>query len=288
MLANKKTAYVIDSSANLIPDQNWSDVYLLPLNIVSQNGTEIHDYKDLIDLDSQAVTKKIIEGVNLKTSQPAIGKMITLLEELLTKYEQVFVFTISSGISSTYSSWINAINSSEFKNVYVIDSQTIGYGIVHLLQNTKKLVESNLNSEVVYELAKKQSENIWGMLIVNNIDQLEKGGRIASWKAKIVKTLKLAIVISFKKTLDLHSKELNLASAIKKSVSNIKKQLGLTRANLSKAVVMSSFVDEKKTLELKEIVSKEFNGVEVEIEPFPPAILVHVGIDALGIYAIKK
>jgi fatty acid-binding protein DegV len=98
-----KLALVLDSSSG-IKNGEFEHVYVVPLIINEDVGGKITPYKDNVDIDSNSLSKKLIEGANIKTSQSSIGENMQLLEDLTSKYEKVVVVPIPSTISGNLQS----------------------------------------------------------------------------------------------------------------------------------------------------------------------------------------
>ena len=87
--------------------------------------------------------------------------------DILKNYDAIIHFSLSSEMSSAYN---NAVASSKkFKNVYVIDSRSLSTGIALLAIYAKKLADSGLSADKIYENQRPQFRGVGG------VDGLEQG-----------------------------------------------------------------------------------------------------------------
>jgi fatty acid-binding protein DegV len=96
-----KAAILIDSSFG-IRENTYSDVYIVPMEIIETNNGKVTSYLDQIEISNDQICEKIANGINIKTSQPVLGNVIKKIQELSSKYKQIYAFTIPSTISGTY------------------------------------------------------------------------------------------------------------------------------------------------------------------------------------------
>lgn len=100
-MSNVKTCIIVDSSS-LTEDNELKDIYMVPLSIIQTDNGQETVYKDVRELSSHDVVKKLYENKNLKTSQTTYGEMSELLEELVKKYQRIYVLPLSAGLSGCY------------------------------------------------------------------------------------------------------------------------------------------------------------------------------------------
>ena len=67
--------------------------------------------------------KTLEEAKNLETSLPSPNEVESLFDELSRKYEKVYVLSVSSLLSGTYSLFSTIANN--YENVVVFDSKSI-------------------------------------------------------------------------------------------------------------------------------------------------------------------
>ena len=97
---------------------------------------------------------------------------------LLKDYDAVIHFSLSSELSATYSNAARA--SKEFKNVFVIDTQTLSTGIALLALYASKLASQGLSAKEVYEKTLERVPFVQASFELKRLDYLHKGGRCSS------------------------------------------------------------------------------------------------------------
>src|SRR3954466_4725632 len=100
---DKKVAWITDTAALLDPTFiEKNNIYVLPLNIVFEDGA----FKETIDMTHDEFYDKLRTAkIHPKTSQPPIGEMVQLYEDLKAKgYDCAVAVHTSSELSGTYNS----------------------------------------------------------------------------------------------------------------------------------------------------------------------------------------
>lgn len=281
-MKTKKTCIIVDSSA-CIRQKEIRDVYMVPLSIIETSDNNEKVYKELIDIDSKMVIKKIIQGKDLKTSQSSLGEMIEILEELTQTYDRIFVLSISSGISGSYNTWNMAREEFKDKEIIVLDGKDLGYGNQVIVETILEMIAENKTTEEIVEYVEQRKSKRLATLIVTDISQLKKGGRISTTKAWIVDKLKLNIIITFDGALDFFDKAKSIDKAIEKSLEKINQEINYKKNGIKQAFFYSTFVDDAKTKEIQAMVDSKL-GFRTYLRPIPSTIAVHIGANAFTIY----
>jgi fatty acid-binding protein DegV len=119
----KKNAILLDSSFG-IKENQYPDVYVVPMEIIETTGSKTISYLDQTDIFNDQICEKIANGVDIKTSQPILGNVIKMIERLLNEYENIYAFTIPSTISGTYNTW--KVLEDDYKTLKVYDQTMVG------------------------------------------------------------------------------------------------------------------------------------------------------------------
>lgn len=150
------------------------DIHTVPFSIL---------LGDRLKLDGEIEPQEIFDFVTNtdilpKTSAVNEEQYIDHFSSLLSSYDAVIHFTLSSEMSSAYS---NArIASEQFKDVYVIDSRSLSTGIALQAIYAKKLVDEGLS---IYEILKRLASKIpftQASFVLKKLNYLYKGGRCSS------------------------------------------------------------------------------------------------------------
>src|SRR5690625_2514416 len=152
-----KIALVTDSTAYL-PDNLLKkyNVSVVPLNVAFENES----FREGIDITTKQFYEKVKLEVSLPTtSQPSIGEMVSLYEELSVDYDAVISIHLSKQLSSTYK--ISKVASKMVENIviYLVESaiNTLPQGF--LVIEVEKMINQNyLHEDIDYRLNQLSSK----------------------------------------------------------------------------------------------------------------------------------
>ena len=190
----EKVKIIIDSSSDLTFDEiEKYNVDVIPLTI-NIDGVE-YNYRTISN-DEYIVKMRTAESYS--TSQPAIGKFIEAYEKWTNEGYQVIVLTLSSALSGTYNTAVTA--SSEFENVYVVDTKTTTRGMVFLLKECLRQLEENVDVSTIAANLREKAKNILTYVTIDKLDNLVKGGRLSKSQALIGGLLNIKVLTQLKET----------------------------------------------------------------------------------------
>lgn len=144
-------AVVTDSTAYLSPEERKKyNIFMIPLSVTLEDGV----YEEEIEIQAQEFYDKVRNSkVFPKTSQPPIGKFVELFETLAKDYDEVICIHLSSGISGTFQSALQAGSMVEGIVVHGFDSEIScapqGY---YAIQAAKMAQEGKSSSEILEKL----------------------------------------------------------------------------------------------------------------------------------------
>jgi DegV family protein with EDD domain len=286
----KRVAIITDSSSGIINGQ-YPDVYVLPLIITETTNNTTTTYRDGIDLDAKKLADLISRGADLKTSQANVSEMMQLAEKLSNEYDQVFVIPIPPTLSSNYNSWNVIVD--DFPKMKIFKQFMVG----RLLEWTiSDLVEKNkeglLTTEYVTTYLDDVNKLRGGVLIVSDMTQLKKGGRVRGVKSLVIKLLRLSILISFDYDgLSFANVARKPEEIVKKIKEIFNKKIDLKSREIKRALVFKNDgvnLDKDKS-EIEGLIQAQFSGIKFEIAPLPSVILAHTGIDYIAFgFDLKK
>lgn len=151
-------------------------IEMLPMTI--QFGMET--YQDGITLSGRAFFEKLIESDELpKTSQINVYQFEKRFSEMTADGSDVVAITLSSKLSGTYSSAMQAAKRFEGK-VWVVDSLNACIGERLLVQRALRLAEAGLSAEECACQLEKDKSRVKVMALLDTLEYLLKGGRISA------------------------------------------------------------------------------------------------------------
>ncbi|MBR1455282.1 MAG: DegV family protein [Lachnospiraceae bacterium] len=124
-----------------------------------------------------------IKTCTVKTSQPDPEQYKELWNKLISQGYDILHVELDSGISGAVNSALIAKSLVEETNkdakIFVVDSLTATCGFGLLLEKLYEYKNEGRSIEETYEYAEKLKHNINVIFLVENLDQLIKGGRIS-------------------------------------------------------------------------------------------------------------
>lgn len=140
-----------------------------------------------------------IKNATVKTSQPDPEQYCELWRKLIDQGYDILHIELSSGISGAVNSARIAKSMIDEENtnakIYVVDSLTAcgGYGL--LLDKLYEYKKNHNEIDDVYKYAEDIKKKIKVVFLVENLDQLIKGGRISKVKGSIGKLLNIVPIL---------------------------------------------------------------------------------------------
>lgn len=175
----------------------------LPKELIEKHSISVVpfkiDWQEMKDIEGniyQKMRKTEKRGIKsfVKTSQPSIQDFLSLFKERLKEFEELLCLTISSKLSGTFNSAIQAKNflpQEMQEKVFVIDSLNASAGEGLLVLRTIDLIKKEKKLERIVEAFKEDILKIHLIGIFEDPKWLEAGGRIphllAVWIKKMQK-----------------------------------------------------------------------------------------------------
>ena len=125
------------------------------------NGTEYRD--DLYQcMTAEEFYQAMVDGVNVTTSQPNMQEFLDYFEPILQDGKDILHISLSSGLSGTHQSAVNAANVARERyperKIYVVDSLAAASGIGLFMDKLCDLRDAGMGIEDLYNWAE---ENKW-------------------------------------------------------------------------------------------------------------------------------
>ena len=278
---SKKIGFIVDSTS-CIKQNQYDDVYVVPLCININNGKTNKIYRDTdknFTLDFNKIIKQK-DKIKVTTAQTPITDMIEACEIMSKKYDEIYVLPINRCLSSCIDTW--KIIEKNYPKINVIQYKDFCIGlnwdiplIKHNFETTR--IDKNLLNDFFEE---KTKNNRLGFAIVNDISWLMKGGRLGLFKGSITKILGLKPMIFFNYDLFIyHAIVRNYKNFFDKISKYLEKNFPQKKIN--KILVLHNNNDLEIT---KKMIQNRWPNVIFEAIEIPIIFLVHTGPNIIGIY----
>ena len=285
-----KTAIIVDS-VGYLPEKLWEhpDIFKIDLSVNFSDGSVMIDSSNEIEI--KAFYERLIQEKQLPTtSQPTVGAYYELMDQIVSKgYEAVFCVHLSSAISGTFQSALMVTN--EYKDkikVFCLDSRGASVTMEGQVRAILRLLEEGLDEQTIFDQVKWLAEQSRIYLMVEDLNNLVKGGRLSPTSALLGSVLQIRPLLYF----DSEGK-IVLFEKIRTNKKVFKRWSELVKASLEKypqgveiAFANAECYDEIKAVEA--YVLSENPGVDSHILPLGPVVGTHVGKGAKGMAIIPK
>ena len=182
-----KIAITADSVIDLTPQLiNEYDIKIIPLNILLGDV----DYKDNQVTSSQIFDFVAKTGKLPKTSASSETDYEDAFKQILTEYDKIINFSLSSEMSVTH---LNAVKASKNfgDNVEVIDSRSLSTGVGLQTIYARELTKTETDIKVIADKVRQRSNSVQASFVIEELDYLHKGGRCSSVALLAGKLLKI-------------------------------------------------------------------------------------------------
>ena len=284
-----KICIVVDDNAGYTPEEALKEgIYLVRMPIII-DGEEYYENRNI---DYDTFYNKLENDANISTSQPSIGEILELWNELLKDYDQIVHMPMSSGLSATCET-AKGLAKDYGGKVFVVDNHRISVTLKSAVNDAKKLIEQGKNGQEIKEYLEKTAYESKIFIMVNTLKYLKKGGRITPAAALVGEALHLKPVLTitggkldaFKKCIGVKKSKKAMIEAIKKERETTFKDVPNDELDLAFAYTK----DYDLAVEFALQVKKEFGfDTHQAIDPLSLSVATHTGPGVIGIGLTKK
>lgn len=184
---------LVDSASDItIEEAKALGIEMIPMTIMF--GDEV--YSDGIDISKRQFFEKLIESDELpKTSQINMFQFEERFKEMTADGSEVVAVTISSKLSGTYASAVQAAENFDGK-VFVVDSLNACIGERILTEYAIRLMKEGIAAKEMAARLEEGRHRIKLMALLGTLEYLQKGGRISAAVAVSGELLHIKPVIS--------------------------------------------------------------------------------------------
>lgn len=283
----KKVAIVTDSNAGIRQEEAKElGIFVLPMPFTIDDQTYYED----INLTQEEFFEKQISGAEIFTSQPVVGNVKELWDQILKDYDEIVHIPMSSGLSGSCQTAM--MLAQEYDNrVFVVDSQRISVTQKYDVIDAKRLADQGKSGQEICDILTENKLNASIYITVNTLDYLKKGGRITPAAALLGGMLKIKPILQIQgEKLDSFAKTRTMARGtkiMKEAITkDIKERFGDDYHNVHICVAYT--YDEAPALELKKELEELYPGENIICDPLSLSVSCHIGPHSLAIAICKK
>lgn len=281
----KKIAIVTDSNSGITPDEASSlGVYVVPMPFLV-NG---ESYFENVNLTQEKFYELLKTGDSVSTSQPSIGDVSELWQELLKTHDEVVYIPMSSGLSQSCANLKIAAKDFNGK-VFVVDNHRISVTQKESVFDALKLRERGKDGKQIHDYLVETASQASIYIAVDTMKYLKKGGRVTPAAAMIGTILKLNPVLQIQgEKLDKYALSRGMHKARETMKAAIKKDIETTYAQYAQNGELYLYVahtaNDENAKQFAQEVQELFPNIPFRFcEPLALSISCHTGPGALGV-----
>jgi DegV family protein with EDD domain len=280
------TAVVADTTSYLPPELlRQHDVHLVSLYVGIEGE---HERESDID-DLQGFYERLRSSdQQVTTSQPSVGDFISVYEPLLAEGREIVSIHISSGISGTYESAMQArerltADGKGGERIVVCDSRTGAGGMGLMVLAAANAAEKGANPAEANERAEALREELKIWFAVDTLDYLRRGGRIGAARHWIGTTLKIKPILTLEDEITPIERVRTRSRALERLVDYARQR----HEAGADAWVVQHVQDPESAARLVEACKPIFGKDPVFTSEIGPVLGAHVGPGLLGVGGVS-
>lgn len=274
-----KTVIVTDSTAYIPKDvREELNIHMIPLSVVIGGET----YEEELDITAGQFYEELKRQDRLPTSsQPSSGQFVALYEKLAKDYDVIISIHLSSGISGTYQGAVTAGTMVEGVKVYAYDSEISCMAQGFYAIDAAKMAAEGKSPEEIISRIDELKASLRAYFMVDDLSNLQRGGRLTSAQAIIGSLLKVKPLLHFVDKVIVPFEKIRTR---KKAMNRISELIG---EDASKGTALKASIihanREEDAKEWKAELEQLYPNVDFSISYFGPVIATHLGEGAMGL-----
>lgn len=276
-----KLAVVTDSTAFLSEDVLKNpNLFVIPIPVILDGKL----YNEGIDIEADQYYDLLKNSQEFPTtSQPALGEALMLYEEIGKKgYDTIISIHLSSGISGFVANLYSIKDSVSGVNIIPYDSKITSMPMGNMVETILKMNAKGCTLEEMLDQLDQIRENTNAYMIVEDLNNLVRGGRLTNGAALVAGLLKIKPVLTFDDGKIMLFEKIRSS---KKAFARAEDVIGQRMREINQPVKL--YVIHANNLavaqEEKQKLQEKYPNATVEIGHFGPVIGTHLGEKAIGL-----
>lgn len=275
----KKVAIVTDSSTYL-PQDLAEDLglHVVPLTLHWDDKS----YRDGVDIQAEEFYERLSTSNSIPTtSQTPVNVFEQLFEKLLDQDFAVFAMLISSGISGTVESAMQAQKNFPGAHLEVMDSKLVSMALGFLVLRVARAAKDGASLEECVALANETTPKIGVYFTVDTLKYLAKGGRINTASRL------LGAALDIKPIMEIREGKIELVESVRSRRKSMQRMLEMVDRDIAgrEPVRISTFhaaAEEDCDRLMQEAIAR-FYPIETITTYVSPVVGSHTGPGTLSI-----
>lgn len=283
----EKFDLLVDSCCDLPYEYLESNKVQLVSMVINLNHKEYLD--DLgKTFDYQWFMEQLKQEAMPSTSQINIGTYTNVFNQYIDNETPLLYLAFSSELSGSQRNAFSALRlleeDNEQVNVKIIDSKAASLGEGLLITEVINQRNAGKSLEEVLEWLEANINKVHSWVTVNDLNHLERGGRISKASAAIGSLVKIKPIINVSSEGKLVS--VGKTRGRKKSLEKIVSETKRTILNSEEQTLLVAYAGDLEAGEqVKKIIEETISVKEVKLLPMGPTIASHTGYGAIAIFS---
>lgn len=294
----KKVALVVDNSGSLTKEEmeKIHITKMIPISFIV-NGEEYYENQNM----SYEEFYKFLadKKTDVSTSQPSIEMIKEEWRGILKDYDEIVYIILSSGLSESCNTAINASHTDEFEGkVFVVNNQRVAYTNKMAMFEARYMIDNGKSGKEIKEYLEKTRSECGIYIAVDTLKYLKKGGRVTPAAAAIGTLLNIKPILQIHGgKLDAYAKVMSMKQARAKMISATRKEI-LERfpeeAKEGKVYIgmahSNANLNAQELKDIREEVARAFPEYPFfTFDPLPLFIVCHTGPNAMAVgYCVDR
>ncbi|NLM25290.1 MAG: DegV family protein [Firmicutes bacterium] len=272
---------IVTDSASDLPEHLLEkyDITMIPLTVMF-NGIE---YKDRVDLTMDEFYDKLVNGSDLPTtSQVNPEQYLEVFNKYLAEDREILVVGISLKLSGTLQSAQIAKDMLNSDKIHIFDSGSASLGEGLCVLKAAERVAAGDSIDQVLEHLTKHREIANGLIVLDSLQHLVRGGRLSRSQALLGSVLNIKPILSISNgEITVMEKVRSQKRALNVMIERIK-ELGVDLSQRTIGIAHTQCLDLAN--DFAELVRQEFQPKDIVIHIGGATIGTHVGTGGIGIF----
>ena len=283
---SEKIAVVTDSNSGITQEMAQKlGVFLIPMPFLIDGET----YYEEISLSQEQFYEKLANDADISTSQPMVGNVLDLWDQVLEQYDSLVHIPMSSGLSGSCAT-AQALAQDYDGRVQVVNNQRISVTQRQSVMDALALIQAGKSAAEVRQILEEVKFESSIYIMMDTLKYLKKGGRITPAAAAIATVLRIRPVLQIQgEKLDAFAKARSeklgrgiMLDAMKKDIQE--RFGGIDQVRLYVAHTHNQAAAE----EFAKIVEQELGLGVAFCDPLSLSVSCHIGPGALALACSKK
>lgn len=282
-----RIAVVTDTNSGIpVKEAERLGVYMINMPFMV-NGEE---YFEGVSCTYDEFFRRLANGDDVTTSQPAPDSLTNLWDEILKKYDEIIHIPMSSALSSSCST-AKALAADYDGKVFVVDNKRISISQRESVLDALTLIEKGMTGAEIAARLEEKAFDCSIYLAVNTLELLKKSGRVTAAGAALATILGLKPVLQIQgEKLDAFAKARGMENAQKIMLETAKKDSEERFKDKKHRIIAAYSGDIVEAEKWLQRLREYFGDNSIQMYALPISICCHVGagVKAVGVVPYEE